>query len=107
MNTYREGTLASTSVIVTCAIKGSPHTPFMSPHFPFTPDEIVAESLMGGNVCVGLEDSLRIGPAQRAKPNAKQVAKIRSVLETLNLTIATPEEAWTRLQLKGGDAVNF
>ena len=64
-------------------------------------------AMLGGNVRVGLEDSLYIGPGQQAKSNAEQVTKIRSIIENLGKTIATPEEARTRLGLKGGDQVNF
>jgi uncharacterized protein (DUF849 family) len=58
-------------------------------------------AVMGGNVRVGLEDSLSIGPRQLARSNAEQVRKIRLVLETLNLEIATADEARQRLQTKG------
>jgi len=61
----------------------------------------------GGNVRVGLEDSLYIGKGQLAKSNAEQVAKIRRILEDLSLEIATPQEAREILALKGGDRVGF
>jgi uncharacterized protein (DUF849 family) len=61
----------------------------------------------GGNVRVGLEDSLYIGKGQLAKSNAEQVAKIRRILEDLSLEIATPTEAREILKLKGGDRVGF
>ena len=61
----------------------------------------------GGNVRVGLEDSLYIGKGQLAKSNAEQVAKIRRILEDLSLEIATPAEARAMLNLKGGDWVGF
>jgi uncharacterized protein (DUF849 family) len=61
----------------------------------------------GGNVRVGLEDSLYIGKGQLAKSNAEQVAKIRRILEDLSLEIATPAEAREILKLKGGDRVGF
>ncbi len=48
---------------------------------------------MGGNVRVGLEDSLWIGPGKLAKSNAQQVKKVRQILEGLGLDIATPDEA--------------
>jgi len=64
-------------------------------------------AIMGGNVRVGLEDSLFIGKGQLAKSNADQVRRIRSILENLSLEIASPEEARALLQLKGGDAVAF
>ena len=62
---------------------------------------------MGGNVRVGLEDSIYIGPGKLAKSNADQVRKIRTILEELSLDIATPEEARKMLKLKGGDQVGF
>jgi uncharacterized protein (DUF849 family) len=62
---------------------------------------------MGGNVRVGLEDSIYLGPGRLAKSNAEQVQKIRTVLEALSLEIATPEEARQMLKLKGGDQVAF
>ena len=64
-------------------------------------------ALLGGNLRVGLEDSLYIGPGQKAVSNAEQVAKIRSIIENLGLSVATPEEARARLGLKGGDQVAF
>jgi uncharacterized protein (DUF849 family) len=62
---------------------------------------------MGGNVRVGLEDSIWIGPGQLAKSNADQVRKVRGILEGLGLELATPAEARALLALKGGDKVNF
>jgi uncharacterized protein (DUF849 family) len=64
-------------------------------------------AVMGGNVRVGLEDSLFIGKGQLAKSNADQVRRIRVILENLSLEIATPKEARAMLALKGGDAVAF
>ena len=64
-------------------------------------------AIMGGNVRVGLEDSLYIGRGKLARSNAEQVAKIRRILEELSLEIATPDEARAILQLKGGDQVGF
>jgi uncharacterized protein (DUF849 family) len=64
-------------------------------------------AIMGGNVRVGLEDSLLIGRGQLAKDNAEQVAKIRRVLEELGYDIATPHEARDMLRLKGADKVAF
>jgi len=63
--------------------------------------------IMGGNVRVGLEDSLYIGRGRLAQSNAEQVAKIRRILEELSLEIATPGEARAILHLKGGDRVGF
>ena len=44
---------------------------------------------MGGNVRVGMEDSLWLGPGQLAKSNAEQVTKVRQIIEGLGLEIAT------------------
>jgi uncharacterized protein (DUF849 family) len=63
--------------------------------------------LLGGNVRVGLEDSLYIAKGKLAKSNAEQVTKIRRILEDLSLEIATPREAREMLKLKGGDRVGF
>ena len=63
--------------------------------------------IMGGNVRVGLEDSLYIGKGRMATSNAEQVAKIRRILEELSLDIATPAQARQMLKLKGGDRVGF
>jgi uncharacterized protein (DUF849 family) len=62
---------------------------------------------MGGNVRVGMEDSLWIGPGQLAKSNAEQVTRVRQILEGLGLEIASPDDAREILKLKGGDKVNF
>jgi uncharacterized protein (DUF849 family) len=62
---------------------------------------------MGSHVRVGLEDSLWIGPGKLAQSSAEQVSRIRTVLEALNLEIATPAEARGMLGLKGGDQVGF
>lgn len=58
-------------------------------------------AVMGGNVRVGLEDSLYLGKGQLAQSCAEQVRKIRRILEELSLEIATPDEARAMLQLKG------
>lgn len=62
---------------------------------------------MGGNVRVGLEDSLWIGPGEYAKSNADQVRRVRQIVEGLGLVVATPEDAREMLGLKGGDRVAF
>jgi uncharacterized protein (DUF849 family) len=64
-------------------------------------------AVMGGNVRVGLEDSVYIGKGKLAENNASQVARIRTILENLSLEIATPKEARDMLALKGGDQVGF
>ena len=62
---------------------------------------------MGGNVRVGLEDSLWAGPGKLAESNAQQVRLARQIIEGLGLDIATPEDARGILELKGGDKVAF
>ncbi|MEQ9260410.1 MAG: 3-keto-5-aminohexanoate cleavage protein [Roseovarius sp.] len=64
-------------------------------------------ALLGGNLRVGLEDSLYIGKGELATSNAQQVERIRTIVEALGLSVATPDEARERLGLKGGDRVNF
>jgi len=64
-------------------------------------------AILGGNVRVGLEDSLWIGHRKLAASNAEQVTKIRTILEELGHEIATPDEAREMLDLKGADKVNF
>ncbi|MBV8443212.1 MAG: 3-keto-5-aminohexanoate cleavage protein, partial [Hyphomicrobiales bacterium] len=62
---------------------------------------------LGGNIRVGLEDSLWVGPGKLAKSNAEQVARARQIVENLGLDVATPGEARETLRLKGGDRVEF
>jgi uncharacterized protein (DUF849 family) len=62
---------------------------------------------MGGNVRVGLEDSLWLGPGKLAESNAAQVRQVRQLLEALGLTVATADEAREILALKGADKVGF
>ena len=64
-------------------------------------------SQMGGNVRVGLEDSLMIARGKLAQSNAEQVAKIRRIVEDLGSEVATPDEAREMLDLKGGDRTAF
>ena len=64
-------------------------------------------AIMGGNVRVGLEDSLLIGRNKLALSNAEQVTKIRTILEELGHEIASPDDAREMLGLKGADKVNF
>lgn len=64
-------------------------------------------AMLGGNVRVGLEDSLFIGRGKLASSNAEQVVKIRHILEELGFEIATPAEAREQLALKGKDLVNL
>jgi uncharacterized protein (DUF849 family) len=62
---------------------------------------------MGGNVRVGLEDSIWAGRGILAKSNADQVKLARKIIEGLGMEVATPDEAREILSLKGGDAVAF
>jgi uncharacterized protein (DUF849 family) len=62
---------------------------------------------MGGNVRVGLEDSLWAGKGRLAQSNAEQVRLARQIIEGLGRSIATPDEAREILALKGGDQVAF
>ncbi|RFU49553.1 3-keto-5-aminohexanoate cleavage protein [Paraburkholderia sp. DHOC27] len=62
---------------------------------------------MGGNVRVGLEDSLWDGPGMLSRSNADQVKRVVSILHALNLEPATPDETRDMLQLKGGAQVGF
>jgi len=64
-------------------------------------------AMLGGNLRVGLEDSLYIGKGELATSNAQQVSRIRNIVENLGLTVATPDEARERLALKGRDYVKF
>jgi uncharacterized protein (DUF849 family) len=64
-------------------------------------------AVMGGNVRVGLEDSLYLGRGRLARSCAEQVHKIRRILDELSLQVATPDEARVMLGLKGRHAVGF
>jgi uncharacterized protein (DUF849 family) len=68
---------------------------------------VTMSALHGGNVRVGLEDSLFLKRGEMAPSNAAQVKKIRHILEELSFDIATPDEARQMLGLKGGDQVAF
>lgn len=68
---------------------------------------ITLSALLGGNVRVGLEDSLFAGPGKLATSSAEQVRAIRSILETLGLDVASAAEARAMLKTKGGDQVAF
>ena len=64
--------------------------------------------VLGGNVRVGLEDSLTDGAGRELAPsNAYQAARIRRIVEEMGFSIARPEEVRERLALKGGDQVAF
>ena len=67
----------------------------------------VAALAMGGNVRVGLEDSVYLGKGQLARSNAEQVAKMARIVRELSLEPATPAEARAILGLKGLQEVRF
>jgi uncharacterized protein (DUF849 family) len=58
-------------------------------------------ALLGGNVRVGLEDSIFLEKGRLASSNAEQVDKIVRILRELSLDIATPDQARRMLDLKG------
>jgi uncharacterized protein (DUF849 family) len=60
-------------------------------------------AILGGNVRVGLEDSIYLARGVLAESNAQQVEKIVRILGELSLEIATPDEARRILGLKGPD----
>ena len=68
---------------------------------------VTQAAMMGGNVRVGLEDSIYLGKGVLAKSNAEQVIKIKKILEELGMQIATPNDTRLILGLKGKDLVNF
>ncbi|AJP72394.1 BKACE family enzyme [Sphingomonas hengshuiensis] len=82
--------------LLSCFAVGRPQMKFLA-----------QSALVGGSVRVGLEDSLFIGKGELATSNAQQVRKIRTILEALDIDVATPAEARAMLGLKGGDQVAF
>jgi uncharacterized protein (DUF849 family) len=62
---------------------------------------------MGGNVRVGLEDSLWAGRGKLAETNAQQVKMAREIIENMGLSVASPDEAREILALKGGDLTHI
>jgi uncharacterized protein (DUF849 family) len=68
---------------------------------------LTVAAVLGGNVRVGLEDSLYLGKGRMATSNAEQVRKIRRIVEELSLEVASPDEARAMLGLKGRAAVAF
>jgi uncharacterized protein (DUF849 family) len=68
---------------------------------------VTMSAILGGNVRVGLEDSVYIEKGVKAESNAQQVRKIRRILEELSFEIATPAEARAILGLKGRDKVSL
>ena len=64
-------------------------------------------AMLGGNLRVGMEDSLFLGPGELTPSNASQVRKIRSIIEALGHEVATSAQARERLGLKGSDRVTL
>jgi 3,5-dioxohexanoate:acetyl-CoA acetone transferase len=64
---------------------------------------VTVGAIMGGNVRVGLEDSIYLEKGRLAESNAEQVEKIVRILGELSLDVATPDEAREMLGLKGAD----
>src|SRR3954452_20276769 len=64
---------------------------------------VTVGAILGGNVRVGLEDSIYLEKGRLAESNAEQVEKIARILGELSLEIATPDEAREMLALKGAD----
>jgi uncharacterized protein (DUF849 family) len=62
---------------------------------------------LGGNIRVGLEDSLWAGRGKLATSNAEQVALARKIIEGLGMEVASPDDARAILELKGADKVSF
>jgi uncharacterized protein (DUF849 family) len=62
---------------------------------------VTVGAIMGGNVRVGLEDSIYLSRGRLAESNAEQVEKIVRILGELSLEVATPDEAREMLGLKG------
>jgi uncharacterized protein (DUF849 family) len=68
---------------------------------------VTLSAIIGGNVRVGLEDSLYLERGVLAQSNAEQVAKIVRILRELSLEPATPDEARDILGLKGAAATKI
>lgn len=70
-------------------------------------DLVTAAATLGGNVRVGLEDSIYLRKGKLAESNAEQVDKIVRILNELSREPMTPAETRERLGLKGLDQVAF
>ena len=62
---------------------------------------------LGGNVRVGLEDSVYAGYGRLARGSSEQVERVVRMARELSIEPATPDEARQMLGLKGMDKVNF
>ncbi len=70
-------------------------------------DLITAAATLGGNVRVGMEDSIYLRRGKLAESNADQVDKIVRILDELSRRPLTPAETRDVLSLKGLDQVAF
>ena len=61
----------------------------------------------GGNVRVGLEDSIWNGKGIHAKANEDQVLKVRQIIEGIGLEVASAQETREILALKGKNYTSF
>ena len=61
----------------------------------------------GGNVRVGLEDSIWNGKGIHAKANAEQVLKVRKIIEGIGLEVASAQDTREILALKGKNNTSF
>lgn len=68
---------------------------------------VTHSALLGGQVRVGLEDSLSIAKGEQAKSNAQQVEKVAGILQSLGHQLADPDDVRDILALKGKSAVNI
>ncbi len=71
--------------------------------FPFC----TVASVLGGNVRVGMEDNLYLKKGVPLKSNEEAVKKIKLLLETLGMEIASPDEGREILNLKGKENTKF
>ena len=62
---------------------------------------VTLSAILGGNVRVGMEDSIYLEKGVLAESNAQQVEKIARILRELSIDVATPDEAREILALKG------
>ncbi|MEA2383361.1 MAG: hypothetical protein QOH72_3332 [Solirubrobacteraceae bacterium] len=62
---------------------------------------VTLSAILGGNVRVGLEDSVYLERGRLAESNAQQVEKIVRIVRELSLEVATPDDARRMLGLKG------
>ena len=89
-------------MIITCAVTGSIHTPTMSPHLPITPNEIAQGAIEAAEAGASI-----LHLHARDPDNGKPTPSADVFMQFLPRIIATPNEARSLLDLKGGDQVAF